>query len=605
MKYDKIDILGVAGCVLAFILLIYFLPGQQRTLPPQTDLPSNEIEAVPETGVTAETMTQPGEGAEQLGEMVVAPGRASTSTLAGNLRKAWPETTAPMTTLTRQGEAEATVATDGGGITQVKLLQYAQDRPANGQQAEKVQMGSSDYPLLALVPETSSWNLDSPAQIVKQTEQELTLVRMIPEKNLQVQETWTAAETGSYEWQYTLQIANLGEQECALPGLHLEGGALPPSLSPGRKAGRGESAGGAAVGQTNQEGVLSFDLKALGKMNQEKVAQLATSPAQWAAVHSKYFLFAIWGKEQPLAGVQLAAVPALSELAEPSVAAGRYRMRVALSAPATIGAGETRVWQVAAYAGPKNYHRLHAMRNGLDSIMEMNRFFFFRPAWMGMLSRLLLDGMVWISHLFPASVGWGMGIICLTLLVKLLFWPLTHKSTVSMRKMQALQPQLKEMREKYKDDPSKLYRKQQELFKENKVSQLGGCMPMLLQIPVFFALFNTFRNAVELRQAGFLWAFDLSMPDTLAFSPAFLPIRPLALLMGATMYWQQKITPSPDPNQARMMNMMSLFFIFLFYGMPSALTLYMTVNYALGIIQTLVTRKITADKPNEVISLVK
>jgi YidC/Oxa1 family membrane protein insertase len=236
------------------------------------------------------------------------------------------------------------------------------------------------------------------------------------------------------------------------------------------------------------------------------------------------------------------------------------------------------------------------MKNGLDSIMEMDRFFFFRPAWMGFLSRLLLDGLVWISNLFPAGIGWGMGIICLTLLVKLLFWPLSHKSTVSMRRMQALQPQLKELREKYKDDPTKMYRKQQELFKENKVSQLGGCLPMLFQIPVFFALFNTFRNAVELRHAGFLWAFDLSMPDTLFFSPAFLPIRPLAILMGATMYWQQKITPSPDPNQAKMMNMMTLFFMVLFYGMPSALTLYMTVNYVLGITQTLITRKLETRK---------
>ena len=243
--------------------------------------------------------------------------------------------------------------------------------------------------------------------------------------------------------------------------------------------------------------------------------------------------------------------------------------------------GESKTWTVGAYAGPKNYHRLNGMKNGLDTIMDMNRFFFWRPAWMGFLSRVLLDGMVWISSLFPASTGWGMGIICLTLLVKLLFWPLSHKSTVSMRRMQALQPQLKEMREKYKDDPTKLYRKQQELFKEHKVSQFGGCLPMLFQIPVFFALFNTFRNAVELRHAGFLWAVDLSMPDTLAFSPSFLPIRPLALLMGAAMFWQQKITPSADPQQAKMMNMMTIFFMVLFYGMPSALTLYMTVNYIL------------------------
>ena len=126
--------------------------------------------------------------------------------------------------------------------------------------------------------------------------------------------------------------------------------------------------------------------------------------------------------------------------------------------------------------------------------MDMNRFFFWRPAWMGFLSRVLLDGMVWISGLFPASIGWGMGIICLTLLVKLLFWPLSHKSTVSMRRMQALQPQLKELREKYKDDPTKMYRKQQELFNGAQgQSQFGGACHAVPN-PGLLRLFKTFRK---------------------------------------------------------------------------------------------------------------
>jgi YidC/Oxa1 family membrane protein insertase len=119
---------------------------------------------------------------------------------------------------------------------------------------------------------------------------------------------------------------------------------------------------------------------------------------------------------------------------------------------------------------------------------------------------------------------------------------------------------------------------------------------MLFQIPVFFALFNTFRNAIELRHAGFLWAVDLSMPDDLFFTLFGLPIRPLALLMGGTMYLQQSLTPSSDPNQAKMMNMMSIVFIFMFYGMPSALTLYMTVNQLLSIVQMLVIRRMEDKK---------
>ena len=191
--------------------------------------------------------------------------------------------------------------------------------------------------------------------------------------------------------------------------------------------------------------------------------------------------------------------------------------------------------------------------------------------------------------IFPKSLGYGLAVILLTIIVKLIFWPLSHKSTVSMRRMQALKPQLDALKEKYKDDPTTMYRKQQELFKENNVSQLGGCLPMLLQIPVFFALFSTFRNAIELRHASFLWAYDLSMPDTLPFD--LVPIRPFAILMAAAMYLQQRMMPNPDPQQARMMSFMTIFFMFLFYGMPSALTLYLTVSYLLGILQTALTNQ--------------
>ncbi len=592
MKYDKVTITGVAACVLAFFLMIYFLPGPTRPAP----LPNAGEQQVGSTTTAAET-TSPAETTSAAETTAAAaPAPAAPASPLG-LRAPWPAPSQPPVALIRPDEATAMVAPDGGGITEVVLDHYVLDKPRRGQAPSgKVVLGHYDYPFLALVTDQAGLNLDSASAVTGQTETELTVTRQSSQNRLQVTETWAAVPEGTYEWRYTVTVSNLGDSAQLLPWIRLEAGALPPSESPDRKAGRGEAAGGAAIGLVNQSTPRSFDLKALGKLTPEKQSELATLPAQWAAVHSKYFLFALWSLDQPLVGVDAAAVPAVHQEGVSTQENGRHRLRVSLSGPVALPPGETRTWTVGAYAGPKNYHRLHAMKNGLDSIMEMDRFFFFRPAWMGFLSRLLLDGLVWISNLFPAGIGWGMGIICLTLLVKLLFWPLSHKSTVSMRRMQALQPQLKELREKYKDDPTKMYRKQQELFKENKVSQLGGCLPMLFQIPVFFALFNTFRNAVELRHAGFLWAFDLSMPDTLFFSPAFLPIRPLAILMGATMYWQQKITPSPDPNQAKMMNMMTLFFMVLFYGMPSALTLYMTVNYVLGITQTLITRKLETRK---------
>lgn len=159
-----------------------------------------------------------------------------------------------------------------------------------------------------------------------------------------------------------------------------------------------------------------------------------------------------------------------------------------------------------------------------------------------------------------------------------------------MRKMQTLQPIIKEIRENYKDQPEKMNRKIMDVYRENNVSPLGGCLPMLFQIPVFFALFNTFRSAIELRQATFIWVADLSMPDTVAVL-AGLPIRPLAILMATSMLVQQKMMPSSDPSQARMMMFMSIFFLFIFYSMPAGLTLYWTVNQVLTIVQNLVSKR--------------
>jgi YidC/Oxa1 family membrane protein insertase len=178
-----------------------------------------------------------------------------------------------------------------------------------------------------------------------------------------------------------------------------------------------------------------------------------------------------------------------------------------------------------------------------------------------------------------------------TFVIKILFWPLTHKSTVSMRKMQKLQPLMQEIRQKYKDDVQVMNRKIMDLYREHKVSPLGGCLPILLQIPVFFALFNTLRGAIQLRQASFFWVADLSTPDTLPWELFGFPIRPLAILMGISMLAQQALSPTTgDPAQKRMMTFMSLFFMFIFYSMPAGLTLYWTTNQVLTIGQTMFTR---------------
>jgi len=184
------------------------------------------------------------------------------------------------------------------------------------------------------------------------------------------------------------------------------------------------------------------------------------------------------------------------------------------------------------------------------------------------------------------------------------FWPLTAKSTRSMKRMQALAPELKALQEKYKDDVQKLTQKQWEMYRKHKVSPMSGCLPMLIQMPVFIGFFTMIRSAIELRGAHFLWVTDLAKPDTLFMIPGLtfipfistpegLPFNLLPLLMGGAMVWQSHLTPpSPgmDQSQAKIMRYMPLLFLAFLYNYSSGLTLYWTVNNLLTIAQTKLTK---------------
>jgi YidC/Oxa1 family membrane protein insertase len=175
--------------------------------------------------------------------------------------------------------------------------------------------------------------------------------------------------------------------------------------------------------------------------------------------------------------------------------------------------------------------------------------------------------------------------------IKILFIPLTQKSLKSMREMQKLQPEMAKLRERYKDKPEEMNKQVIELYRRHKVNPLGGCLPMVLQIPVFIGLYQALLNAVELRHAPFVgWIEDLSAPDRLGawnlpfVEPPGVPI--LTLLMGASMFLQQWMTPSgADPAQQRMMLIMPVIFTFMFINFPSGLTLYWLVNNVLTIAQ--------------------
>jgi YidC/Oxa1 family membrane protein insertase len=178
--------------------------------------------------------------------------------------------------------------------------------------------------------------------------------------------------------------------------------------------------------------------------------------------------------------------------------------------------------------------------------------------------------------------NYGLCIIILSVLVKAVFYPLSRKSVESMRDMQRLKPEMERLNEKFKDDPQKKNQATLELYKKHKVNPLGGCLPIVVQMPVFIALYNVLNSAVELRKAPFvLWIGDLSAPDRVG-SVAGLPIHIMPLIMAGTMVWQQKLTPT-DPRQAAMAYIMPIVMTVFFYAMPSGLVLYWTVMNLMAI----------------------
>ncbi len=257
--------------------------------------------------------------------------------------------------------------------------------------------------------------------------------------------------------------------------------------------------------------------------------------------------------------------------------------------PATIAAGSSLERTFTLYAGPKEYNTLsriaYAEKNSLDLVMNFSGFF-------GYFAKPLLASMNGLHNRFGLGYGWT--IVVITILIKLIFWPLTNASTKSMKRMSKLQPEMKALQEKYKDDPQKMQRKLMEFMKENKVNPMGSCLPLLLQMPIFIGFYTMLQSAIELRGAPFLWVNDLSSPDTLFYLPfVAIPFNLMPLLMGGTMLYQARLTPmSPgmDPSQQMMMRYMPLIFIFILYGMSSGLTLYWTVQNILSIAQTKLTR---------------
>jgi len=251
-----------------------------------------------------------------------------------------------------------------------------------------------------------------------------------------------------------------------------------------------------------------------------------------------------------------------------------------------IGGHETRSYAYTLYFGPKKLKILEAAGNDLPHSVDFG--------WFDVIGKPML----WLLNFFHQFSGnYGVAIILLTVLIKAVFWPITQKGMKSMKNMQKLQPRIVKIRERYKDDPAKMNQEIMTMYKTYKVNPFGGCLPMLIQIPFFFALYRVLMEAIELRHAPFmLWINDLSAPDRLWIGfdiPYLHGIPVMTLLMGASMYLQQKMTPTTaDPMQARIMQFLPIVFTVMFINFASGLVLYWLINNLLSILQQyLINRK--------------
>jgi YidC/Oxa1 family membrane protein insertase len=314
--------------------------------------------------------------------------------------------------------------------------------------------------------------------------------------------------------------------------------------------------------------------------------QIAPRPVDWVAAKNKFFV-------QILTPEAAAAAFDLSVRREGE---GKKIMPVEVSAALQfdselISGGETFNRKMNLYIGPKDYAFLKTQGMEQIEVMEFKSTGFWK--FMNWIMFPMQTGLLWgLNALHVVVRNYGVAIMLLTIIVRCIFWPITHKGTESMRKMQALQPQLKEIQTKFKDNPQRMQQETMKFYKENKVNPMGGCLPMLVQIPVFIALFVVLRSAIELRFSKFLWISDLSEPENLfaGMIPVVGSLNILPLLMSATMVWQQKMTPSGgDPQQQKMMAiMMPIMMLFFFYTMPSGLVLYWTTSNLIMIVQMLI-----------------
>lgn len=385
------------------------------------------------------------------------------------------------------------------------------------------------------------------------------------------------AETkDNYIVELDIDLTNGGTKPYANPGYYLGLGSAAPIHANDYPSyqrlawcidGKGK---GVDVGWfTGSNGFLGLGQRMARPFYQENIPGAG---AEWAAVCNQFFTTlvvplttkanAVWGRRfeidlspaQKVGGIEGAMGMPGFELQPSQTSSARFQM----------------------WIGPKLYHSLARLEHNEAEIMNFGIF--------KLVSQFLLNFM---NSLHGLVKDYGVAILVLTTIIRIVLWPLQSKANQSMRKTAVLAPKMQELREKYKDDPTKMNQEVMKLYKQYGINPVGGCLPMLVQIPIFFGLYQMLGQAVELRNQKFLWVHDLSQPDTIGHLPVLgWPINIIPLCMAATQIWLMAMTPKTgDATQRRVMMFTPLIFLFICYNFAAALALYYTAQNLFSILQ--------------------
>jgi YidC/Oxa1 family membrane protein insertase len=473
--------------------------------------------------------------------------------------------------------AELSFSNNKGGLVTVGLLNH------RAEQGQLVQLNTDRTTAIgAITQNPNNWQDGGYALSTDPAAGTATLTRTDSD-GLSITKVYTLAKGAGLKDDYQVNLAitfkNNGSASFDTPGFFVSTGAAEPIHRTDRIY--ATQFDWYRDGKFNSIAVNYFDPgKLFGMFQTSGPKDVYTATADkilWAAVSNQYFATIL--APQETTGQQVWSMPVNipNEDGQTPIKA----IQGAIEIPGfSLPAGETKTVTFHIYAGPKEFTRLAKLPNDQADIMNFG--------WAKWVSELLLT----VMNTLHAWVGsYALAIIIMTIIIRSLLWPLQNAATKSMRKMSKLSPIMNELREKYKDDPQRMNQETMKLYKDYGVNPFGGCLPMLVQIPIFFGFYGMLDKAIELRNSSFLWVHDLSQPDTV-FHLGGIPINILPLVMAATQLWQMSITPKTgDPAQQRMFLFMPLIFLFICYNYASGLALYWTVQNLFFVAQMYLTRK--------------